>query len=166
MLIYYPNTFLTNFSFRLCLRNSWSATVVFESSCRYTTVDNRNQDDFVKLFGIRKSPWPTNTRVNGAYLAWCYVPEGDKIRAAWYLHDRNGSFKFMTKTDAPLFDIGKPVSLSLINHDESFDFQLGDVKAEIEKAKYGIDNFKQGWSLQPWGGGTETIGHTRRVQLN
>lgn len=165
MLIYYPNSFLTNFSFRLCLRNNWSGTVVFEDSCRYMTVAPNNQGDYIKLFGIRKSPWPTNTKKNGAYLVWAYVPEVDKIRMSWYLHDRNGGFRFMPVSDAPLFDLNTPIKLDLTNHLESFDYQIGGVKFDVKKANYNIDSFKQGWSLQPWGGGTETIGHARKVQL-
>ena len=165
MIHYYPNTFLTNHSGILCPRNNWSGTVIFTDSCRYTTLDPDNQDDYVKLFGIRKSPLPTNTNKNGAYLTWCYVPSVDKIRIAWYLHDRNRNFVLMPKAIAPLVEIQSPVILDIANYENNFVFQLGEMNVNINKEEKNIDNFKQGWSLQPWGGGTETIGHSRKVEL-
>lgn len=163
MIHYYPNTFLTNYSGLLLPRNNWSGTVLFTDSCRYTTVDPDNQDDYIKLFGIRKSPLPTNTNKNGAYLVWCYVPSVDKIRIGWYLHDRDRNFISMPMDIAPKVDLNTPVILDIANYKENFVFQLGNMNVNIEKGKYNIDSFKQGFSLQPWGGGTETISHSRKV---
>jgi hypothetical protein len=163
MIHYYPNTFLTNHSGILCPRNNWTGMVIFTDSCRYTTINPDNQDDYVKLFGIRKSPLPTNTNKNGAYLTWCYVPNVDKIRIAWYLHDRDRNFIIMPKAIAPLVELNTPVHLDIANYENNFVFQLGEMNINIEKEDYNIDKFKQGWSLQPWGGGTETISHSRKI---
>lgn len=165
MLRYYANSFLTNYSGILVPRNNWTGTVIFTDSCRYETIDPENQIDYIKLFGIRKSPLPNNLKKNGAYLTWAYVSQVDKIRIAWYLHTDDKQVISMPIAVAPLVDLKVPVVLDIANYENSFVFNLNGSIVNIDKNKYNIDSFKNGWSLQPWGGGSEPVSHERRIEL-
>lgn len=170
MIHYYPNTFLTNHSGILCPRNNWSGTVIFTDSCRYTTVDPLNQDDYVKLFGIRKSPFFNYQ--NGAYLGWCYpnYPIGhanhNKIRIGWYLHNENGKFVLMPLSETIYVNINDPVIMGVKNYSTNFVYNLNGKIIDINKSAYSIDNFAKGWRLSPNFGGDETQDHNMVIQYN
>jgi hypothetical protein len=149
--------------------NEWSGTVVFTPSCRYICDDLLNQIDFNKLFGIRKSPLPTNLHRNGAYLAWSYPnkPPGDinydKIRVGWYLHDDNSNVESMPIADCVYVNIDEPVHLSIGNYYNEFVFNLNGQTIYINKSEHNIQNFSNGWRLNPWSGGQETQDHNMYI---
>lgn len=159
---YYANQHSTNHGYITYPMNSWTKTVVFTSSCRYITDDSLNQDDWNKLFGIRKNA--TNNYKNGAYLVWCYkpqviTPDGilyDKIRIGWYLHDDDGDFIPMPLTQTIYVNLNTLVYLYLRNFNNNFAFNLNGQSIPIMKAQYNIDNFSNGWRLSPNFGGQET----------
>lgn len=171
-LVYYANTHLTNMNFPTTPMNVWSGTVIFKSSCEYYCQDTLNQDDYNKLFGIRKSPLYLHR--NGAYIGWCYVPEVElpdgtlynKIRLAWYLHDDDGSFVLMPLSETVYVDLNTPVYLYIRNHNNNFTFVLNDEVFYINKWAYNIDNFSNGWRLNPWSGGSETQDHNMIISIN
>jgi len=169
---YFANQHLTNHGYITYPMNVWTKTVVFTPSCRYECEDLLNQDDWNKLFGVRK--FGSDQSKNGAYLVWCYVPYSiiqgdtieDKIRIGWYLHDRYGNFYPMPLTETIYVDIGVPVYLYLRNYQTYFIYNLNGTVVNINKADYNILNFSNGWRLSPNSGGQETQDHNMVIQYN
>lgn len=150
--------------------NEWLATVVFTPSCRYITKDASNQDDWNKLFGIRKSPFFNYQ--NGAYLGWCYpnYPIGhanhNKIRIGWYLHNENGKFVLMPLSETIYVNINDPVIMGVKNYSTNFVYNLNGKIIDINKSAYSIDNFAKGWRLSPNFGGQETPDYNIVIKYN
>jgi hypothetical protein len=169
---YYANQHVTNHGYITYPMNQWSKTVVFTPSCRYECNDPLNQDDWNKLFGVRKNA--VEQFKNGAYLVWSYVPYSiiqgdtiiDKIRIGWYLHDQNGNFDPMPLIETIYVDIGVPVYLYLRNFQTYFIYNLNGTVVNINKAQYNILNFSNGWRLSPHSGGDETQDHNMVIQYN
>jgi len=169
---YYAGQHITNHGYVTYPMNQWSSTVVFTSSCRYETTDPLNQDDWNKLFGVRKSA--LNQYKNGAYLVWCYVPYSiigndtiiDKIRLGWYLHDDDGDFIPMPLTQTVYANLNTPVYLYLRNYETNFVYNLNGVPVYINKSSYNIDNFSNSWRLSPNFGGDETPDHNVIITIN
>lgn len=168
--IYYKGLHMTNHLYITYPENEWYATVIFTSSCRYVTKEAGNQDDWNKLFGIRRSP--LCNYINGAYLAWCYpnYPIGhanyNKIRIGWYLHNGNGKFVLMPLSETIYVDINEPVVMSIKNYSDNFVYNLNDKIIDINKSAYGIDRFSNGWRLSPNFGGQETPDHNIVIKYN
>lgn len=169
---YYANQHISNHGYITYPMNQWDKTVVFTSSCRYITDDPLNQDDWNKLFGIRKNA--TNNYKNGAYLVWCYIPQVttpdgilyDKIRIGWYLHDDDEDFVLMPLSETIYVDLNTPVYLYLRNYNNTFVYNLDGVTVNINKSQYDIDNFSNGWRLSPNFGGQETPDHNVTITYN
>lgn len=169
---YYANQHVSNHGYITYPMNQWSKTVVFTPSCRYECIDPLNQDDWNKLFGVRKNA--IEQFKNGAYLVWCYVPYSiiqgdtiiDKIRIGWYLHNNAGNFDLMPLTETIYVNIGVPVSLYLRNFQTYFIYNLNGQAIYINKADYNILNFSNGWRLSPNSGGDETQDHNMVIQYN
>jgi len=169
-IVYQANQHVSNHGYATYPMNEWSKTVIFTESCKYTTDDPLNQDDWNKLFGVRKSAL-SNSR-NGAYLVWCYpnYPIGhinyDKIRIGWYLHDDDGDFIPMPLSQTVYVNINEPVYLYLKNYNSNFVYSLNWNTYYINKAQYNIDNFSNGWRLSPHFGGQETPDHNVVITIN
>jgi hypothetical protein len=169
---YYEGGHISNHGYITYPMNEWSSTVVFTESCRYETNDPLNQDDWNKLFGVRKSAL-SNTK-NGAYLVWCYVPYSiiasdtivDKIRIGWYLHDDDGDFIPMPLNQTIYVNLNTPVYLYLKNYYNNFVYNLNGQNIPIMKGLYNIDNFSNGWRLSPNFGGQEVPDHNVIITIN
>ena len=165
-LIYNANSFFTNQSGLLVPRNNWTGEVKFTESCRYITDDPDNQGDWIKLWGIRKNIYPWDLYKNGIYLVWSYKPSTDKIRMYYYLHDKDGNHSLGIPPDVVTVNIGSWINIDVANYKENFVVHIGESSWNIDKTSNNILDFKQGYSLQPWGGGSETIPHQRVVEFN
>lgn len=167
---YYANTHTTNHGYVTYPMNSWSKTIVFNNSAKYVTSDPLNQDDWNKLFGVRKNAI-SNYR-NGAYLVWCWPnkPIGDvnynKIRLGWYLHNDNGDFVSMPLSQSIYVNLYTPVYLSVQNFNDRFVFIIAGQYFTIYKSQYNVDNFTNGWRLSPHFGGQETTDHNILINYN
>lgn len=163
-LVYYANQHFTNMNWPTTPMNVWSATVTFHRSCEYYCQDEENQIDYNKLFGIRKSPLALHR--NGAYIGWNYVPAKDSIRLAWYLHDDDGGFESLPIPQTIYVALEDPITLYIANYNAYFIYVLDNHFLHINKSAHNIDNFSNGWRLNPWSGGQETQDHNMIVSIN
>jgi hypothetical protein len=140
--------------------------VMFTPSCRYT-LDNGDQNDVNKLFGIGYYPWH---RVNSVRFGWRYDPKVDMIEILCYFRAK-GKIKFFP--------------MCFVKCDHWYQMEIYRTEFGLETYKFTIDGgnipghgqyyftksflFRPsprfGYLLRPYFGGNQTAPHDMTIHM-
>jgi hypothetical protein len=126
----------------------------FDSSAIYQTVDQNNQADINKLYGI--SDCDTHHQINSARFGWRWFNNSLEIWAYVY---SNGERKFDFITSVPL---NSPSTYEISFTTSEYTFQVND--ATVSLPRHCTDE-AHGYKLYPYFGGDEPAPHEVTIEI-
>ena len=130
-------------------------TAIFDSSCKYKTVDHHNQKDINKLFGF--SDCNTSHKENSARVGWRW--SHDSLRLFGYVHNGRDII-FQEITTAP---IGRIINCRISCLTNQYKFEVNGKTALLPRHCSG--NYLR-YKLYPYFGGDEVAPQDIKIYLS
>lgn len=135
-------------------KNKLTFNAVFDSSCIYSTVDPKNQNDINKLYGF--SDCGTHHLINSARVGWRW--SNDSLRLFAFVHnDGNMLFKEITTAQ-----IGSVINCVISCSTDQYTFTVNGKTAQLPRHCSG--RYTR-YRLFPYFGGDEVAPHRIRIKI-